>query len=70
MESGSLRAINYTIEKLYEGFFTTRKNFRIKEADGGRIGYSIGSEEAVGSEPLMKDPNKILLEKYNKYLVH
>ena len=55
MESGSLRAINYTIEKLYEGFFTTRKNFRTQEADGGRIGYSIGSEEAVGSEPLMKE---------------
>ena len=54
MESGSLRAINYTIEQLYKGFFTTRKNFRIKEADGGRIGYSIGSEKAVGSEPLME----------------
>ena len=32
-----------------------QEEFRIKEADGGRIGYSAGSEEAVGSEPLMKE---------------
>ena len=52
MESGSLRAINYTIQELSKNFFRTQ---RTQEADGGRIGYSMGSEEAVGSEPLMKE---------------
>ena len=51
MESGSLRAINYTIQELSKNFFRTQ---RTQEADGGRIGYSIGSEKAVGSEPLME----------------
>ena len=49
MKAGTAQAINYTIQQLNERF-----KFRTTRADGGRIGYSIGSEEAVGSEPLMK----------------
>ena len=50
--SGSAKARALTIQILNERFF-----FRTREpvADGGRIGYSMGSEEAVGSEPLMKE---------------
>ena len=50
--SGSAKARALTIQILNERFF-----FRTREpvADGGRIGYRIGSEEAVGSEPLMKE---------------
>ena len=50
MKAGTAQAINYTIQQLNERF-----KFRTTRADGGRIGYSIGSEEAVGSEPLMKE---------------
>ena len=50
MKAGTAQAINYTIQQLSERF-----KFRTTRADGGRIGYSIGSEEAVGSEPLMKE---------------
>ena len=50
MKAGTAQAINYTIQQLNERF-----KFRTTRADGGRIGYSMGSEEAVGSEPLMKE---------------
>jgi len=50
MKAGTAQAINYTIQQLSERF-----KFRTTRADGGRIGYSMGSEEAVGSEPLMKE---------------
>jgi len=50
MKAGTAQAINYTIQQLNERF-----KFRTTRADGGRIGYSVGSEEAVGSEPLMKE---------------
>ena len=49
MKAGTAQAINYTIQQLNERF-----KFRTTRADGGRIGYSIGSEKAVGSEPLME----------------
>ena len=50
MKAGTAQAINYTIQQLNERF-----KFRTTRADGGRIGYSMGSEEVVGSEPLMKE---------------
>ena len=50
MKAGTAQAINYTIQQLKERF-----KFRTTRADGGRIGYSMGSEEVVGSEPLMKE---------------
>ena len=50
MKAGTAQAINYTFQQLSERF-----KFRTTRADGGRIGYSMGSEEAVGSEPLMKE---------------
>jgi hypothetical protein len=51
MKAGTAQAIDYTIRQLKEKY----GGFRTPEADGGRIGYSMGSEEAVGSEPLMKE---------------
>ena len=44
MKAGTAQAINYTIQQLNERF-----KFRTTRADGGRIGYSMGSEEVVGS---------------------
>ena len=50
MKAGTAQAIDYTIRQLKKKY----GGFRTPEADGGRIGYSMGSEEAVGSEPLME----------------
>jgi hypothetical protein len=46
MRDGSTEARALTMESLKERFYYQK---------GGRVGYSIGSEEAVGSEPLMKE---------------